>query len=140
VKILHGSQGGDVEQVARTSKQFFRVCDCSSLSTHLCLYLAFSCCAYLYILDMSYAQLNICLGLFSILHCSYSLYIHCMLDIVLKLVFNQDSYSSTSNLSLEESRGESQELFTENSASLFGYMWCVVLVCKIVLFSHLFGI
>ena len=83
VKILHCGEGRNVEQVAQTSKQFSLVCDCSSLSTHLFLYLACSYCAYLYILDITCAQLNICLGLFSILHCSYSLYIHCMLDICL---------------------------------------------------------
>ena len=32
VKILHSGEGGDVEQVARTPKQFSCVCDFSSLS------------------------------------------------------------------------------------------------------------
>ena len=41
VKILHSGEGGDVEQVAQTSKQFSRVCDCLSLSHLPCvLYLA----------------------------------------------------------------------------------------------------
>ena len=41
VKILHCGEGGDIEQVAQTSKQFSRVCDCSSLSHLPCvLYLA----------------------------------------------------------------------------------------------------
>jgi len=42
VKILYCGEDGDVEQVARISKQFSHVCDCSSLSlsTHLYLYLA----------------------------------------------------------------------------------------------------
>ena len=35
VKILHCGEGRDVEQVARISKQFSRVCDCSSLSLSL---------------------------------------------------------------------------------------------------------
>ena len=38
VKILHTSEGGDVEQVARTSKQISRVCDCSSLCQLTCVY------------------------------------------------------------------------------------------------------
>ena len=46
VEILHIGEGGDVEQVSRTSKQTSRVCDFSSLSlslsTHLCLYLTCS--------------------------------------------------------------------------------------------------
>ena len=32
VEILHSVEGKDVEQVARTSKQISRVCDCLSLS------------------------------------------------------------------------------------------------------------
>ena len=39
VEMLNSSEGEDVEQVTRTSKQFSHVCDCS---THLCLYLAYS--------------------------------------------------------------------------------------------------
>jgi len=35
VKIFYCGEGEDVEQVARTSKQFSRVCDCSSLSLSL---------------------------------------------------------------------------------------------------------
>jgi len=46
VKILHYGKGENIEQVVRTSKQISRVYDCSSLSTHLCLYLA--CLLYLY--------------------------------------------------------------------------------------------
>ena len=38
VKIFHCGEGGDIKQVAQTSKQISRVCDCSSLS-HLCLYI-----------------------------------------------------------------------------------------------------
>jgi len=36
VKILHCGEGGDVEQVPRTSKQISRVGDCSSLSQLTC--------------------------------------------------------------------------------------------------------
>jgi len=32
VEILHSGEGGDVEQVDQTSKQFSRVCNCSSIS------------------------------------------------------------------------------------------------------------
>jgi len=39
VKILHSGKGGNVEQVARTSKQFSRVCDCLSLSQLTCVYI-----------------------------------------------------------------------------------------------------
>ena len=38
VKILHSGEGGGIEQVAQTSKQISRICDCLSLS-HLCLYI-----------------------------------------------------------------------------------------------------
>ena len=65
-----------------------------------------------------------------------------MLDIgyVLTLVFNQERYSSTSTLNLEESLGESPGPFTENSASLFDYTLCVVLVYKLLFNSTLFDI
>ena len=39
VKILHNGEGEDVEKVARTSKQFSRVCDCLSLSQLTCVYI-----------------------------------------------------------------------------------------------------
>ena len=39
VKIFHSDEGGDVDQVARTLKQFSRVCDCSSLSHSLVFYI-----------------------------------------------------------------------------------------------------
>ena len=39
VEILHSVEGGDVEQVARTSKQFCHVCDCLSLSQFTCVYI-----------------------------------------------------------------------------------------------------
>ena len=43
VKIHHSVEGGDIEQSARTSKQFFYICDCSSLSQLTCvLYFAYS--------------------------------------------------------------------------------------------------
>ena len=45
---------------------------------------------------------------------------------VLTYVFNQESYSGTSTLNLEESRGESPEPFTKNLASLFSYTLCVL--------------
>ena len=37
VEILHCSEGGNVEQVARILKQIFRLCDCLSLSLSLSL-------------------------------------------------------------------------------------------------------
>ena len=46
VEIFHCGEGGDVEQVTRTSKQISRVCGCLSLS-YLCLYLACSYCLHL---------------------------------------------------------------------------------------------
>ena len=46
VKILHSVEGGDVEQVARTSKQISRVCDCS-------LYLLLVFISYMLILSLS---------------------------------------------------------------------------------------
>ena len=39
VKILHSGEGGDIEQVTRTSKQFSHVCDCLSLSQLTCVYI-----------------------------------------------------------------------------------------------------
>ena len=39
VKILHCGEGRDVEQVAQTSKQLSPVCDCSSLSQLICVYI-----------------------------------------------------------------------------------------------------
>ena len=39
VKMLHCGEGGNVEQVARTSKQIYRVCDCLSLSQLTCFYI-----------------------------------------------------------------------------------------------------
>jgi len=44
---LHSVEGGDVEQVSRTSKQLSHICDCSSFSLTCVLYLAFSYCTYL---------------------------------------------------------------------------------------------
>jgi len=38
VEIFYYGEGGDVEQVARTSKQIFRVCNCLSLSL-TCVYI-----------------------------------------------------------------------------------------------------
>jgi len=35
VEILHSSKGGDVEKVARTTKQISHVCDCFSLPLSL---------------------------------------------------------------------------------------------------------
>ena len=66
MEILHCGEGGDVEQVARTSKQFSCVCDCSSLSTHL-LFITCSHYYYLYMLDIyTCAKLIYLLGLFNI--------------------------------------------------------------------------
>ena len=51
VEILHCGEGGDVEQVARTSEQILSCLRLLiSLSIHLCLYLACSYCYYLYCL------------------------------------------------------------------------------------------
>ena len=60
-----------------------------------------------------------------------------MLDIVfvLTFVFNQESYSNTSTLSLEESWRKSVE-----PASIFSFTPCVVLVYIIVFNSALFDI
>ena len=68
VKILHSSEGGDMEQVVQTSKQFSCVYDCSSLSP----------------------SLNSLV--FYIFH-ALIVHIHYMLDIdcLLTLVFNQES-------------------------------------------------
>ena len=133
-------EDGDVEQVARTSKQFSHVCDFSSLSLSLntLVFINLACfytCGhllhawyYLCLIDiLAWVIWYLILLLLLILY---------MLDIVfvLTLVYNQESYSSTSTLSLEESWGESTEYFTENSASLFDYTLCVsviVLVCII---------
>ena len=61
VKILHCSEGENVEQVARISKQFSRVCDCSSLSlsTYLYLYLAYLYHLHLYMLDIYLCSIDI---------------------------------------------------------------------------------
>ena len=78
MEILHSGEGGDVEQVTRTSKQISRVCECLSLSFSLVFYI-------FYMLD--------------ILLCFTYIYAWVYL---LTLVFNQDSHSSTSTLNLEE--------------------------------------
>ena len=110
-----------------------------SLPTHLCLYLAYSYCLHLYMLDAYLCLIDIhawdCLISCMLSYCSY---LH-MLDIicVLTFIFNQESYWSTSTLSLEESLGEVLEPFTENSTSLFGYTLCGSVI---VFNSALFGI
>jgi len=53
--------------VARTSKQFSRVCNCSSIS-HLCLYILHAFIVHLYMLDISCAQLTYMLRLFVCSH------------------------------------------------------------------------
>ena len=54
VKILYCGEDRDVEQVARTSKQFSHVCDCSSLSLSLFVFIYLACLYYLslYMLDI----------------------------------------------------------------------------------------
>jgi len=49
VEIFHCDEDGDVEQVARTSKEIYRVCDCSFLSQLTCIYIlhAYYNCAHL---------------------------------------------------------------------------------------------
>ena len=66
---------------------------------------------------------------------------------MLTLVFNEESHSGTSTLNIEESRGDSSEPFTENSATFFCYTLCVcaiALVCKFsfnsVLVLHLINL
>ena len=49
VKILYSGEGGDVEQVTQTSKQFSRVCDCSSLSHLTCVYIFLALIVYIFI-------------------------------------------------------------------------------------------
>ena len=81
-----------------------------------------------------------CLGclISSIVIIAHSL--HAWYFCVLTFVFNQESYSSASTLSLEESWGESSEPFTGNSFSLFSYTLCDSLVCIISFHSTLFDI
>ena len=54
VKIIHSGEGGDVEQVARTSKQFSRICDCSSLSL-TCVYIS---CIFPWIIKLRFNIIN----------------------------------------------------------------------------------
>jgi len=56
LKILHSVEGGTYSKCALTSKQFSRVCNCSSLS-HLCLYIMHAFIVHLYMLDISCAKL-----------------------------------------------------------------------------------
>ena len=73
VKILHSGEGGDVEQVTRTSKQFSRVCDCLFFSTHLCFISCILLIVHISICWYDLCLIDICLGLFNILHAL----IHC---------------------------------------------------------------
>ena len=68
IKILHCGEGGDVEQVARSSKQFSRIFDCSSLTHSLVFYIlhAFIFVLIYYMLDIACAKLIYLLGLFDI--------------------------------------------------------------------------
>ena len=53
VEILHSGEGGDVEQVVRTSKQISHVCGCLSLPLSLVfIYLAYFYCLHSHILDI----------------------------------------------------------------------------------------
>ena len=59
VKIFHCGESGNVEQVARTSKQFSHVCDCSSITLSQSLMfniLHVLYCLYLYLLDTTCAK------------------------------------------------------------------------------------
>ena len=78
--ILYSVEGGDVEQVCRTSKQFSCVCDCS-------LYLS---------LVLIYCMLL----LFIFITCLIYLCLCCYMlgDCLLTLVFNQESHIGTSTL------------------------------------------
>ena len=69
VKILHGVEGGDIEKVARTSKQISRICDCLSLFLSL-VFISLALITYIFI----------CLGLFDILHaCIPCLFLTCLI-------------------------------------------------------------
>ena len=69
VKILHCDESGDVKQVVRISKQFSRVCDCSSLSHSLVFYIFHAYIVHIFIYSIyTYALLIYLLGLFNILH------------------------------------------------------------------------
>jgi len=57
VKILHGGEGGNVEQVARPMKQIPRVCDCLSLSIVFISYLHLL--LHLYMLDIPLCFIDI---------------------------------------------------------------------------------
>ena len=74
VKILHCGEGGDVEQVAQTSKQFSRVCDCSTLS-HCVLYLHAYIVSYLYMLDIYLCFIDI-LAWNCLVFCMLSFLVH----------------------------------------------------------------
>jgi len=145
VEILHSGEGGNVEQVARISKQMSCVCDCLSLS-FTCIYIlhAYYICAHLFHAWYSLCLIVILVWIVWYLACSHIVHVFtCLILFVLTLVFNQERYSSTSTLNLEESWGDSPEPFTGNSASLFDYILCVckiVLVCIISLILHLFSI
>jgi len=53
VKIFYGGEAGDVEQMARTSKQIPRICDCSFLSQLTSIYILHALnCLYLCMLDI----------------------------------------------------------------------------------------
>ena len=53
VKILYSSEGGDIEQVARTLKQISHICDCLSLPLSLVfIYLAYFYCLHSHMLDI----------------------------------------------------------------------------------------
>ena len=64
MEIFYCGEGGDVEQVAQTSKQFSRACDCSSFSHSL----------VFYILNAYIIHIFICL----IYTCALLIYLDCL--------------------------------------------------------------
>ena len=69
VEILHCSEGRDVEQVARISKQISRICECLSLPLSLVFkYLACFYCLHSHMLDILVLYWYTCLDCFNILH------------------------------------------------------------------------
>ena len=88
VEILHSREGVDVEQVARTSKQISRACNCLFLSLSLSLmfiYLACFYCLYSHMLDILVLYWYTCLGYLISCMLFYWSYPY-MLDIVILLV------------------------------------------------------
>ena len=68
MEILHSVEGGDVEQGCsnlETNLPCLRLLSLSLSISHLCLYLACLRCLSIYMLDISCAKIDICLGMFA---------------------------------------------------------------------------